>query len=298
MCEKTRNREMQEIAKSLNYNILYIPEYISKEKMKIKCDKGHTFEITWANFKKGRKCSHCYKYKKLTHEEVALFIAKLGYELISQYYTANKKIEVLCSKGHNFITTYGKLQSGRRCPYCSGKFIHVNDVRQELTKDEYTLHSNFTTTSSKIWIKCNEDHMFETTYTHYKAGRRCPICNQSKGEKKVEKVLTSLNLEFVQQKKFEECRNTLCLPFDFYIPLYNLCIEYDGEQHFTPVDFAGKGEDWARENHEKVKQNDKIKSDFCEKEGIELLRVPYWDKDKIENIIIDKLHSLGGNFND
>jgi len=48
-----------------------------------------------------------------------------------------------------------------------------------------------------------------------------------------------LDIEYIKQKRFEKCRNKLPLPFDFYLPNENICIEYDGIQHFKPIDYFG-----------------------------------------------------------
>ena len=66
------------------------------------------------------------------------------------------------------------------------------------------------------------------------------------------------------------------LPFDFYLPQLNKCIEYDGGQHYFPVDFAGKGMEHAEEQFRKTQYRDKIKNDYCKNNGISLLRIPYF----------------------
>lgn len=98
----------------------------------------------------------------------------------------------------------------------------------------------------------------------------CGCMNKSKGELYIEKILHELNVEFEKQKKFDDCKNKRSLPFDFYIPKYNLCIEYDGAQHYKPVDFWG-GKDRFLERQ----LNDKIKDEYCDKNNITLMRIPY-----------------------
>ena len=92
-------------------------------------------------------------------------------------------------------------------------------------------------------------------------------------ELKVKNYLEENNVEFIFQKKFEECKNKRKLPFDFYLPKHNMCIEVDGEQHFKPVPFGGFKN--AQENHEITKKHDEIKTLFCQKHGINLLRISY-----------------------
>jgi hypothetical protein len=61
-------------------------------------------------------------------------------------------------------------------------------------------------------------------------------------------------------------------PFDFYIESMNLLIEFDGIQHFMPISrFGGETE------FEKIKIKDKIKTEYCMKNNIRLVRISYMD---------------------
>jgi hypothetical protein len=73
-------------------------------------------------------------------------------------------------------------------------------------------------------------------------------------------VLIIIQIKFIRQKSFPDCKLKNKLRFDFYIPELNCCIEFDGEQHFrkTPV-FGGE------DGYEKLKLRDMIKNEFCEK---------------------------------
>ena len=59
------------------------------------------------------------------------------------------------------------------------------------------------------------------------------------------------------------------------IPHYNACIKYDGIQHFEHVDFAGKGEEWAKEQFIYIILRDNIKNNYCKNNGIQLCRIKY-----------------------
>ena len=80
--------------------------------------------------------------------------------------------------------------------------------------------------------------------------------------------------------------------FDFYLPEYNLFIEYDGEQHFKPTRLYAKTDDEAMENFKKIQEHDSIKNKYCEDNKINLLRIPYWEKENIETIINNYLQRL------
>lgn len=82
------------------------------------------------------------------------------------------------------------------------------------------------------------------------------------------------------------------LRFDFHLPEYNLFIEYDGEQHYYPINFGGWNEEDLQANFEKIKYYDSLKDKYCAENSINLLRIPYWEKDNIETIISNHLQRL------
>lgn len=108
-------------------------------------------------------------------------------------------------------------------------------------------------------------------------GYGCPICNESKGEKTIREWLIENNKKYESQYKFKNCIDKGKLPYDFYLKEYNMCIEYQGEQHYFPVDFAGKGEQWSKNSFLEIKRRDGIKKDYCKNNNIILLCIPYWE---------------------
>lgn len=103
----------------------------------------------------------------------------------------------------------------------------------------------------------------------------------SKGEEKIKNILIQYNIVFETQKTFETCRfpNTNAkAKFDFYLPQFNLLIEFDGEQHFQYKNNKG----WNnKENFEKTQFRDNYKTQWCKENNIKLKRIPYYDYDKI-----------------
>ena len=67
-------------------------------------------------------------------------------------------------------------------------------------------------------------------------------------------------------------------------------IEYQGKQHYEPIDFAGKGEKWANKLFRSNQKRDKIKRGYCIKNNIPLIEIPYWEFENTENILLNKLN--------
>lgn len=109
-------------------------------------------------------------------------------------------------------------------------------------------------------------------------------CVRSHGEKSIAECLTNYNIKFEREKIFKDCKNIKPLPFDFYLPDYNLCIEYDGRQHF------GIKNSWN--NTEEIQERDNIKTKYCLDNNIKLLRISYLEYANISKILVKELNLL------
>ena len=119
-------------------------------------------------------------------------------------------------------------------------------------------------------------HLIDTSsWGKTKTCRQCKDEKQSIGEKVIQSVLEELNINFETEKQFQDCFYKRVLRFDFYLPDYNCCIEYDGIQHFKPTNFS-------HDNFEERKQRDKVKDLYCKNKGIKLIRIAYTDLDLID----------------
>lgn len=144
----------------------------------------------------------------------------------------------------------------------------------------YKILSPYVGNQEKILIDFNCGHKYHWIKPeHLKNNIGCPICSSSKGEKIIREYLEDNSINFKQEHKFEDCKNKRSLPFDFYIPKCNLCIEFDGEQHFKANNYFGEKE------FELTQKRDNIKNKYCKNNNINLLRIPYWEIDSIEDIL-------------
>lgn len=122
---------------------------------------------------------------------------------------------------------------------------------------------------------------FVDTVTHVKQGYNLGL-KRSKGEALLETLLSELSIEFTTEYSFKDCINPKTghrLLFDFYLPEYNCCVEYDGEQHFKGW---RKSHD-AKTSLEQVQYRDSIKNQYCLNNGIKLIRIPYTDYNKLDS---------------
>lgn len=115
-------------------------------------------------------------------------------------------------------------------------------------------------------------------------------CLKSKGEEKISSILNSLGIDRIPQKKFDTCKDEKLLSFDFYLPDYNLLIEYNGVQHYK----SGSG--WNNEEKlEKTQLHDKTKKEWAENNNIPLLVISYKEYDLLdEEYLMNKIIGTAG----
>lgn len=279
--------------------------YSSDKKFLFICDKNHEYEKSLTNAIKGSGCPYCCGSKILigfndlwtTHPEICRYLVDYndGY-IISK--GTHCKTNWKCLVGHQYKqSVVNKISHNQGCPYCSGKKVLIGfndmwttnkDICEELLEKEdgykYTQGSG-----KKVKWKCKKcNNIWVSKICNRTINKRgCPKCTKSKGEIKVEEILNKYNIHYYPQKRFDECRHKNELPFDFYLPLYNTCIEYQGEQHYIEYHniLHPKGTRYNKTDLEFTKYKDDIKKDFCQKNNIRLIEIPYWEYNNIESII-------------
>lgn len=291
---KTRKNNEQFIKKANKiHNNKYdysLVEYINaKTKIKIICPIHGEFEQTPDNHLQGQQCGKCRGLHKTNNDFIKeakeIHGNKYDYSLI-EYIDRKTKVKIVCKEHGVFEQlTYAHLY-GQGCPKCIG----LNKTTEEFINEAKLIHGNkydysnadYLTSKKKIKIICNRHGEFEQTPNMHLRGNGCPICRESKGEKLVREFLIKNNIKYIQEHKFKKCKNKQVLPFDFYLPNYNTCIEYDGVQHFKPIKAFG-----GQKGFDLIKQNDLIKTNFCHENNIGLIRIPYFCDvfDSLKNLI-------------
>lgn len=261
---------------------------------------NYEWEITPDNFLRGNRCPNCNGGTKYSHEvfkDKVYGIAGNEYDILSMYVNNKSKVKmkhIIC--GHNYEVTPRDFLGGNRCPKCFGNKKKTTEEFKDdvynLVFNEYLVYGEYVNAHTLINMKhniCGTE--FNTKPNNFLSGKRCPQCNESKGESKIRIFLSNNLLLFKNQYKIKKCKNFYPLPFDFAVFDKNkkltLLIEYDGEHHFRPIDFYG-GEKYFKY----VQKNDQIKNMYCKENNIPLIRIPYWDFDNIEKILNKELINL------
>lgn len=267
----------------------------SHTKVKIVCPKHGVFEQSPYNhigLKQG--CPECNGNKKMNTVDFVrksknIHGNKYDYSLV-EYKNSHTKVKIICPKHGLFEQKPNAHLQRCGCLKCSGKNLKTNDDFINLSKkvhgDEYDYSLvNYKNGKTKVKIICHKHGIFEQTpdlHTNRKHG--CPICKSSFGEKLIEKTLIENKIEYIKEYKFDDCRYELPLRFDFYLPKFNTCIEYDGLQHFEIIDY------WGGIEHLKlVQKRDKLKNEYCKNNGIHLIRIKY-DRNLKSEYVLTRLY--------
>lgn len=257
-------------------------------------DCGTEYLQTPQKFLKGRRCHNCSPSKKLTKEKLQSDIDKLfpnKFKILSEYKNSHTKIRVLnCHCGHEYEIKQQDLKQGKDCFKCHGSKKYSQKEFELLFNDKklkgYSLVGIYDGINKNVEIKhdvCGK--VFNIVPSRYfRQFKKCPKCfTKSKGEDLIASFLDKLNISYEREYKFKDCKNKRELPFDFYLPDKNVCIEYQGIQHYKSVDIFG-----GNYNFEYTQHNDKIKKEYCENNNIELLEVPYFITD-IKSFLVEKI---------
>jgi len=298
-CRRMNTEQFVEKAKKLygedhyDYsNTVYVK---SNLKVKIRCKKhDYLFESIPNNHLRNYGCYKCglerigAKRRKTTQDFVErskkVHGNRYDYSL-TDYQSSDKKVKIICPKHGEFFQTPSSHLYGKGCPIC-GKWSLSNT--QEFIKKALKVHGNlydysfvdYKNSRTPVKIKCLKHGIFEQIPNIHLHGCGCPTCLESRGEKKIAKFLTENRIKFEREKSFDGCKDKNKLLFDFYIPKLNICIEYDGLQHFTPVSYFG-----GDKVFEQTQKSDLIKADFCKTNKIKLIRIPYKKRTEMSSIL-------------
>ena len=291
--------------RSIDINTVTCLEYGGRFKAEsiFHCDiDGYEWTTTLDALKytKATGCPKCGKVARIkTVEEINQWLKDNNRNIECVYYdgtAASSKSKFKCLiDDYEWNGKVGNIKSGKGCPVCAKvkKITDIKEVNQWLREKDRNIKcikyaGNVREKSDFKCDICNKT--WTTSLNDIKNGSSCPHCSTSKGERYVAKILDKYNINYEHQYWFDDCRIQLPLPFDFALfkdnRLIGLC-EYQGKQHYEPVDFASKGIEWAEKQFERNKYSDNIKRTYCKNNNIPLLEIPYWEYDNAENIILD-----------
>ena len=241
------------------------------------CIKGHKWEAPYHTVSRGHGCPHCAGIIRKTPSEYHDLASQRDLEWQGkEVKNTNIKTHWKCKNGHIIYMSYTHVRVNLGCPTC--RKVSPLDYHNLASSRSFNWigpqpsNVNYRTT----W-QCEKGHRWQASYSNIRNGTGCPSCQKSWGAERVAKFLRDNNIICQREKKFDKCRYIKPLEFDFFFVIneQTFLVEYDGRQHFEPVDMFG-GEKALKG----VQHRDAIKTKFAQDNGLILIRISY----KVENI--------------
>jgi hypothetical protein len=260
----------------------------STDKFKVKCKLHEEFLVTPNNhFNKNSGCPKCKNVNKNFVKECEI-IHNFKYDYTKTNYINNRTNIIITCKIHgDFEQLPFNHKNGFGCLNCANDLRRLN-VKEFLENygesiyDYRYVEEDYENMLSKVRIICPEHDVFEQEfYSHFVRKYNCKKYKKYKGEILIENYLKENNILFDKQKEFDDCKFINKLSFDFYLIIENICIEFNGIQHYKPISIFG-----GEEQFKKQLINDEIKRKYCLDNNIKLIIIKY-DED-----ILDKLNNI------
>lgn len=299
-CSEIKRNEEQVLIfkKKLNNKFgKYYDIEITVKKMVFRCKKHLTkTTVNRAGFKIGKRncfCDYCNteridKIKKETREKLETKcrdIINTDYMGVFEFleFIDGDNIQASCVKLNNLINGGIKEVTARQLlkktlsvdiNKCVTKESHMSfdDAKALMRKLDITSlrqYKNWRRRTYQPTLPSNPHRSYKEWISHYDFFGTDVEKDMSSGELRIKDYLERKGLEYEFQKKYDDCRNINPLPFDFYVPRYNLIIEFDGSQHYK--------NNGRFCNLKTVQKHDAIKNKYCEDNNINMLRIPYWE---------------------
>jgi hypothetical protein len=268
------------------------------KKMPLLCPVGHRIDISWSVFRITPNCKFCSrassgKKSRKTQEELVNGYAQAGLTLLNPelYVRASIKMDVSCNQcGSQFKISWNKISQGCACVKCARKRtsekqkMDINYIRTFMSGYGDTLVSNtYATAKEKLDIMCKNGHTYQRTWdTYRRRSSGCPKCRILVNEEECREIVEDLFWESFPKAKPEWLINPETgkrMELDGYNERLKVAFEYDGEQHFRAIKSWGD-----KESFEKLKKRDELKDKICQENGVILMRIPYFSKDKVKTI--------------
>ena len=252
----------------------------------------------------GKGCEYCNgqfyppDFPQLAHKAQG---AEYSYRSVNKIKSASSRVMVHCGnpnhKWHRMLVSL--VLQGCKCRECAGRHQPLDQRREHFRQRVIEKHGTkrfdivwdeYVNNDTPISVHCNVHHYdYKTTPDNLlrKTGG-CPFCTASEGEAVIKGWLDNHDIPHTWHAQVPNEDPTLPLQYvepDFWLPDYNLYIEYHGVQHYEDIGYFFDGK--RIRNFAVQQQRDRYLRDYCQRHGYRLLEIPYWDFKRIGEILAD-----------
>lgn len=276
------------------------------EQMTVVCKDHGEFVRTPHELLDGKGCHVCMPNMMLNTQT---FIQKArmvhgdrySYDKV-KYVDIHTKVCITCDKHGDFWQEPNyHINCGNGCPFCGheecGRKLSEQKryTQKQFEEQSIKVHghrydysqSRYIDSKHDVYVICPDHGGFWQNAGEHMCGAGCPMCNRRNGEERVARYLKENNINFIEQHRIAN-DNLLSVNkvfvVDFFLPYHNAIIEYNGKQHYTPIDYFG-----GKENFELQQSRDESLRFYCQEHEIKLIEIPYTDFNNIEKILDKEL---------
>lgn len=313
-CNHSKLKEtFKEEMKIINPTIEILSEYVNWDtKVKCRCKiDGYEWYGRPSVLLYGGGCKICghkkiwnSRGKKTTDDfKKEMNIVNDNIEIIGEYKGSHDLVKCRCKLDGKIWESYAcnLLNKSATCPTCAINHMRkleslsTDDIRKHIISYDLNIEllSEYNNNRNKLKCKCNihgNEYYVSPKTILYNKTSGCPLCGQSLGEIKMNNILKNNGYDIIQQYSFKDCKYKKPLKFDGYCKDKNIAFEYQGEQHYFPVDFSGNGNDYAKIQYENGLIRDNIKRKYCKDNNIKLIEIPYWEYENMESFLRKELN--------
>ena len=287
----------------------------NQTKIKIRCKDHGYFDVLLSNHLKSPNCRGCSsaafsirntENNTLTNSEIIPRFRRIHGDRYDYSKVVHKHINIpviiICEIHGPFLQTPHIHLQGKGCQECGRSNArdkslstteHIIDVFKEAHGDLYD-YSLVEYSGNMIPVKiiCQVHGVFEQLPNIHRQGKGCKQCSLSKGEMRIARVLEERSIEFEVEYPVYNKKTNRHLRFDFFLPQAPCFIEFQGEQHYTPVNFGGMSDQKAESVHQEIVKRDLIKKQMAEQLSIDLFEISFADSIEEKLLeILDKIDS-------
>ncbi len=258
MAKKLTEIYVKEIIRNKYPKAILLSECVDSQlKLKLICEKGHNFQISFSNILGDHWCAECAGNKKLTIEQVKEKIKEKRPGTICNFteYKDNKtKLDLICEKGHEYKTNFDNIKQGKWCPECSCKKKHtIEEVRQYVEEKHpgaIVISTEYNNNYTKLDLICENGHNFKIIYSNMQQDGWCAECNGNKKltidfvKRQIEELHPEAICNFTEYKNVDAKLDLICEnDHNFKICFSNIkkghwcpkCSEYKSEKYIRAI---------------------------------------------------------------
>ena len=248
------------------------------------------------------KCAHFLTTEKFIQKAKEIHNNKYDYSKVV-YENTDKQVCIICPEHGEFWQTPHEHLRGHGCQKCARESnkIAISYTKKDFIEKSNKIHNNkynyskvkYIDSKTPVEIICPKHGSFwQRPQDHYLNECGCPKCTL----KSQTKLYERLKEAFLTEEILFEVGNSVVTwlelqRFDIYFPKYNIAVEYNGIQHYIPIEHFG-----GKLDFESTLKRDELKRQKCKENNCTLFEVKYDYTEKDYQKLVENIQNIINNY--